>query len=409
MGKKQRERKEKKLAQKPRGIAPSPFVADDIFAGPISPQAQLVLDRMAGPDTVPEERAIQWILDSAELRDEEEFWDFHLDDAATLRALDRVMPRYQARLERAARISEDKAVEEFDEARIEMIGQVFTHELRREFRERFDRMLKRMLAGAETDKLAMALYVRELLDQKNLPWGIIGLVTRIFSESQERAMMPADLIEGLSDALAQALGVERDAVELAKLLEHSPAADELWQAIGENPELLEKIRGQLDKMLDDFEREISEGVYDFEVFTTAEAARAIAALVQDDMENDIDLKTADETWLLERASKFITAVLQELLTPQRLAEIQAILQTKYAEWERSRHPRANALRLEIEKLQDGPAAEHLFIEALYRSAMLKLTHQLRQVATQMEQSEHPIAPPPPDLADRIRDTFKRVN
>ncbi len=409
MGKKQRERKEKKLAQKPRGIAPSPFVGDDIFAGPISPPAQLVLNRMSDIREVPEERAIQWILDSAELREEEEFWDFHLDDAVTLQALNRVMPRFEARLERAARISEDKVAEEFDEARIEMIGQVFTHELRREFRERFDRMLKRMLAGTKTDKLAMALYVRAMLAQKDLPWGIIGLVTRIFSESQERAMASMDRSDELRAAVSQAMGIEGDAEELAKLLENRASVEKLAHLVVSNPELDERIQDYIDETLDEFEHDVASGVYDLEVFTPEQAAHTLVAIVKDNVKNDIDPETADSDMMQEHTSKFIVAALQALLTPERLDEIQVVLEAKLNEWERFGHPRTQALRIEIEELRNDPMAENPFLAALYRGAMLKLTHQLQQMATQMEQREHPIAPPPPDLADHIRNTFKRAN
>lgn len=409
MGKKQRERKEKKLAQRPHGIAPSQRAADDTFAGPISPQAQLVLNRMADPRDIPEERAIQWIMDSAALRDEEEFWDFHLDDAATLRALNRVMPRYEARLERAIRISKEEAQEEFDEARIEMVKLVFTHALRRDFLERFDRMLKRMLAGTETDKLAMALYVRALLDEKDLPWGIFGLVTQIFGESQERAMAPMDLIEDLSDELTQALGGEEGAQEWGRLLKDKASANKFWQAVESNPELVEKIQEHFDEMLDEFEGEIAEGVYDFEVIPLDEAAHLLATIVQENMESGIDPETADQDAMYERTTEFIAAALQDKLTPDRLDEIENVLRAKLDEWERTRHPRTHALRLEIEELHNEPVAENLFLEALYRGALLKLTHQLQQVAAQMEQSEHPIPSSPPDLADRVRSTFKRVN
>lgn len=409
MSKKQRERKAKKLAQKPQGAAPLPYIGEDIFTGPISPQAQRVLNRMADTEEVPEERAIQWILKSVALRDEDEFWDFHLDDAQTARALDRVMPRYTARLERAARISKERAREEFDEARIEMIDLVFTRALRRDFLQRFDQMLKRLLAGTETDTLAMALYLRELLRDKRLPWGIVGLVTRIFDESQERAMTSLHQGEELADAFRQARGFQGSAAELLERLKDNPSAQELTQGLKAKPELDAKIHEHVDAMLSGFEQELAKGVYDFEVFTPEEAAQTIRALARDNNENNIDPETADPEFMLERTDEFITQALQEILTPKRLAEIEQTLQDKLEDWQRSQHPRTVALKTEIESLREDPPAENPFLDALYRNAMLKLTHQLHQLGTKLEQAENTAEPPAPSLRDRVRGTFKRIH
>src|SRR5581483_9634267 len=120
MGRKQRERKQRKLEQRPRGAAPLPERGAWLNT-PMSPLAQSIVQRLAVKPDLTDERAMHVLLDSAELRAEPELASLSFDYDRVARALEYVMPRHMDRIERAAKISADEAQQRYDDARIEMI------------------------------------------------------------------------------------------------------------------------------------------------------------------------------------------------------------------------------------------------------------------------------------------------
>lgn len=370
MGKKQRERKERRLAQRRPGI-PQPS-AEPLFTGPVSPQARRVLDRLARAPQFDENRAIQVLMASADLRDEPEFEDLYFEVAAVSRALARVMPRYQSKLERAAAQGQDAQQQVYDDARIEMIEQVATREFRREFLRRYDRMLNRLAAGIEMPRFEQAVLLRPLLQNKTFPWGIVGLVTRIFSETQQTLLEPVVDSEETIEQLQQVLGDLGSADELLTRLQNPAASDALMARIESSEQARAVLQEHAERILQNFEEAIFKGAIELDLFTPDEIAQSMLELVQARKQLDASLGNPNADAVRQNTDRILAHKLDTLVTPERLAQMTSQLAAVRDEWYHSGNPHAPSLDMEISDLADMTPSENPFLQSLLRASLQKL-------------------------------------
>ena len=167
MGKKQRERKERKEQQKRPGAAPPSWAS-----GEVSPEARKIMDALGRGELFRNEMQLfEIVTNSMMLLDEPEFEDYEFDVDEVTRVVTPILKAREPELERARAVSQEEYSAVYDELRMEAVDALLTRERRREFLRRYDAMLRRVLAGSETDKIQVALVTRSVFDQKGFPWG----------------------------------------------------------------------------------------------------------------------------------------------------------------------------------------------------------------------------------------------
>jgi len=358
MSKKQRERKQQKLAQKPRGAAPPNWFNPDM-----SQQAQSVMQEVAGTDAKQsEEQVMQALMDSASLRGEPELKDFEFDAAQVERVVNGLLPKYTPLLEQARAVSDEELQNVYDDLRIEAVDALMTREKRQEFLRGYDAMLRRLLGGTESDKIKLALVVRSMLDQKEVPWGIVALVTDYFEDAKSQVLEEYQITESMFTKMLQEAGVETNDQELLALLQDPDRMGQIAESLHLTPEQQDRMQELSGNLLKEFEAELFTGNVELALFTEDEMI---------DTADQVNTFTTDHHWAgrepqpeeAQGLVQLLRARIKEMMTPERLAVMQQDLSTAADDWLAEGYTEAALLRMERDALNDVSPEENSFLYA----------------------------------------------
>jgi hypothetical protein len=356
---------------------------------------------------------IEILQRSASLRDEPEFADFYLDPRQTLEASARYFPLFKRQMERASEREERLNPAKYDDYRIAVLDDMETPQLRQQLLHRLDRYISRQKRKRRPNmpKVESALLVRiflgnegnELLKgKKSLSLGLYALVTVIYEESFDRAMVTVedarDIIDDDLYNLWCARYHEEDMALIDATMEQIDAFAELEARIAADPALRIAWQRQKSYLAEAFQLEIIPMWPDIDQdFFTPEEIR----LALDRMER----RYLSKPWSLSRYITPLAMVnlvvcfrdtLTEIMTPQRMVELsdelQALGQRCLTSDDDQLRPLAAYVQAAIHYLDERPPARNSVIGSLY-----------------LTQSFHAVARDPDVLSPRLQQVIKRIS
>lgn len=358
MSKKQRERKQRKEQQKRPGAVPPNWAT-----GEISPQAREIMEELGRGELFRNERQLfEIVTNSAILRHEPEFDDFAFDAEQVTRIATPMLAAREQELERARSVSEQEFYAVYDEVRTQAIDALLTRERRREFLQRYDAMLRRLLAGTETDKLTTAVVTRSIFDQKDFPWALAGIVIELFEEARESIR---NRVENVRETIINALKKQHPDMtdaEIEALLDDPERLEQMVAEIGVPPEQLAELEDMTDRIMADFEGALYSGSIPLDLFHDDELEEA--ALRLNAISDAVQLQGGKpQPPDLETFARVLQALVGEIMTPERQATLKEDLDTIIREWEQSSNTQSMLLEMERDAMTGIEPAENRFIFA----------------------------------------------
>jgi len=349
---------------------------------------------------------------SASLRDEPEFADFYLDPRQTLAASARHFPPFQSQIKRALEKKERLDPAKYDDYRTAVLDDMDTPQLRQQLLHRIERYISRQKRQRRHDRLKIesALLIKIFLgNQANelekgkepLPLGVYALVTVIYEESFDRAMVT---VEGARDIIDDDLynlwcarHHERDMALIDATLEQISAFAELEARIASAPALSIAWQRQTIHLAEEFQSETIRMWPDIhhDFFTSEEIKLAL-----DRMEH----RYLSKPWSLSRYIPMLAMVnlvkcfretLVEIMTPQRIVELgdelRALGQRCLTSDDDQLRPLAAYVQAAIHYLDEVPPAHNPVAATLY-----------------LTQSFHTIMSDPDMFSPRLQQILKRM-
>jgi hypothetical protein len=376
MGKKQRLRKQQKLANKPRGSAPP-----DWFSEGVSPEAQKVMEKLARINPATDEALfMRAMMDAESLRSEPELQDFHLPSDEVGRAVNRFLPKYEPLLERAKQRGEEEFQTTYDDLRIEALELVLTRERRQDFLKRYDALLRRLMKGQDAKKLEQALIVRTLLDEKTLPWGANALVTSIFEEAKEEALERYEKANDLLRQLVKQENPEATDQELLELLEDPERIRELSDSLDIPPSMMEQLQEMTGDVLAEFESALYAGEFELDLFMAEELEQVVEQINMFTAKERPDRSTEMSPETAQRLAHILAQFVGEIMTEQRIAQMERDLDVIEREWFAKGITEATLLRMERDDLREIEPVENRFLFGV-------LVGQIRRASDEQEDNQ----------------------
>lgn len=373
MGKKQRERKERKEKQKRPGVAPPTWAN-----GEVSPTARKIMDALGRGELFrTETQLFDLVTRSDMLLDEPEFEDYAFDATHVTAVVAPIIEEHKAELEQARASSEDEYNAVYDEIRIEAIDTLLSQARRREFLNLYDEMLRRLLAGDEVDKIQVALVTRSIFDQKEFPWGLTGILVALFEQAHTSVANNLEMVQDLVVSSLKKQHPELTDEQARAMLQDIEKLEELLPEIEFTSEQSDELNEMADEILDDFERSLYSGTVPVDLFTDDELAevaeRMNAITAQADLQS-----FESETRHMEAVARMLQAYIGEVMTPERQIQLKTDLTTIIGEWQAAGIESSVLLEMERDSLDQVELAENQFIYAA-------LVGQLRRASDEIDE------------------------
>jgi hypothetical protein len=366
MGKKSREKKQRRMQGREVPGRASSFA---LVPG-TSPAQQALNERiLRGGAHYLQDNFIRIMQGSHRLRNEPEFRDLFFDLERTDAIRSRVMEKHEKQLPQVLKKSKDEQQVFYDEVRIEIIDELAAPGFRDEVLRRLGNLTQRLASGKEVDKFEMALILQSVLEQKEIPWGLCGLITAIYeaSAAQAEKQMGSDLKE--FEAVLQAAEREGSLERLLTQPDGSPEVLQVVQRLQKKPGLMQHLEHETHQAIQEFEQAIADGKVRLDLFTVEELQRPFKALAEDVSRNRSDLAKVDPQELANQFAEYVRRTLAEVMTRERTQRMKADLQRLSAEWLRARNWMGAAIPAEIYWLDSVAPAENPFLYAAYVSEM----------------------------------------
>ncbi len=303
------------------------------------------------------------------LRNEPELGDLHFDLDKTDAVRSRVMQKYEKKLPVVLEKSEDERHEFYDEVRIEIIEELATPAFRQDALKRLEQLAERLASGKEADRFEMALVLQLMLRQKEIPWGLCGLITAIYKDSAERADRQFHEAIGEFEKMLQQVEREGSVEKLLTLPDESPEIVQVVERLRAQPGLLEELRIDADKAFQGFEGAIANGEVTLDLFTPEELQRPLRAMAGYLARNQIDAKTADKQEVAKQFVSIIRRAIGEVMTKGRIQKLKDDVQRISAQWLREKNWQGILLQGEISWLESEKPADNPFVFAAFMSQM----------------------------------------
>jgi hypothetical protein len=302
-----------------------------------SPATQVVLNRIvSGGAEYLMQNAIRIMTDSEKLAEEPEFVDFNLDGVKAANVSQRWLKKYEKRLAEAKMKSSDEYHEVYDEMRIEVIAELATPSFHKEVDERLQKILDRLMASDDLEKLEMVLLLKPLLGLKSVPWGICGLILAIYNRSLHQAFQEYKVEVDVYDAVVEALQEEsEEKIDVINLSETPGKLEQLAKKFfTAKPGLRERAEKQILDMIEAFEKELAEGKIALDLFTQEELVLPFQRLQAEFGEPFSQVQPREE--MRQRVMDAIRQAINEMMTPERFRRLYKEVQFMAKIWLRER-------------------------------------------------------------------------
>jgi hypothetical protein len=340
----------------------------------VSSSATALAQRIAaaGPDYF-EDNFIRLMQNCFLLRQEPEFANLYLDFRPTLQASQRHFARFKRRSMRVMRRGPEAAASAYDDYRIAVLQDLDTPQLREQLRRRLKKCMNRLTRNHDVDMLETAMFTSVLLDgeadylkgrQKALPLGAFGLVTKIYEETFDRAMVEiADARDIVGDDLYTLWGIkhhQEDMQAIAAAVERINAFEELAAHIEADPALALAWKRQKEHLVEELGKEIvqMELIIESAMFSPAQVALAMDKMERRYLNRPWSLSRYFTLPAIMKFTRCIQEALDELMSPQKMADIAEKLESLGQNSLESDDERLRALvphfQAALQNLQDEP-------------------------------------------------------
>ncbi len=318
------------------------------------------------------------MIGSARLADEPEFADLFLNRDQAVKVTERWYTKYEKRLKEAERKGKDEYQQVFDDMRIEIIDELATPAFRNDVKKRLQAMNDRLMVTSDDKKIEMVMILQPLLDMKDIPWGLCGLIITIYSRTMEKEMKAFqeenEIFEALTEAIKKDEGEEK--IDFIKIMKSPNKLEQLSQKIfGKNPGLRERVEKQIWKRVDEFEEELAKGEIALDLFTEEELLLPLQRL-QEELEAPVtEAQPGNE--LTNHVFDAIRQTINDIMTPERYKRLRKDVESTAKAWMRQRNKWAASLQAELTLLEDtyeeNPFLLHAFFGQIRRSTRKQKT------------------------------------
>ncbi len=362
MSKKSREKKQRKLERRGSSAGARPIASAQADA----PAQRAVQERIRrGGKQYLEDNLIHVLRDSYQLHRESEFRDLYFDLRQTDTVSSRVMRKYEQQLQDVLKKSKDERQQFYDEVRIEIIEELAKPAFRKDVLDRLERLAQRLAGGKDVNKYEIAMLLQPLLQEKEIPWGLCGLVTSIYEASREKAERQFGQALGEFEKILGQAGGEGNLAKFLTLPDSSPEITQAVERLKARPDVLEALRKDADQAFEEFEQQIAQGKVQLDLFDSAEVERPLRALADYVAQNQVDAKSADHSEISRRMVELVQQAIDEVMTPERIQKMKDDLKRLSAEWLREKNWQGILLQGEISLLDSEPPGENAFVYAAY--------------------------------------------
>jgi hypothetical protein len=214
----------------------------------------------------------------------------------------------------------------------------------------------------------MALALKPILQMKEIPWGINGLILGIYNRTlgpTRRSLEEEEASEEILGDLVEELREGHDPVVVISKLEDPEKMAELSKKLESRPGFRERLEHQLDEDVDRFEEALWKGKVKLDLFTEEELQLPFSHLREELEGEQLDPSALEAKQAADRLIDSIRQALLEIMTSQRLQRMKVDLERVFQNWLSQRDRWAMALRAEIYWLDDIKVSENPFLIAAY--------------------------------------------
>jgi len=300
---------------------------------PFSATARTVVERVAvGPQYL-EDNFIRIMQRCAILRHEPEFADLYFAPRPLLAAAARHFPRFRKRLERAARRGMATVASAYDGYRIAVLHDLDTPEFRSQLQRRLKRCTDRLLAGHDAEKIELVLCMSAWLGAETgpvkdeIPLGLYGLITTIYEDSFDRAMMEVPEAHALVGEYLYDLWCighrVNDLVAIAAATEPVTTFDQLGRQVATDPALAVAWQRQESYLLQELQSHQTQGglLIRTDFFTADDVALVMRKMEQQHWNRPWSLSRYIPVLAMVSFVQCLREAANEIMTPQRIAEM----------------------------------------------------------------------------------------
>jgi hypothetical protein len=390
MSKKSKQRKH----LKPRRPRTTPWTP---LGSQVSPAAQALGEKIArsGPNYV-KDNFIRLMQGCYILRDEPEFRDLYFDVEKAAEASMRIGEKFEERFHQVAKASRDEQAQVYDAMRIEIIDELATPQFRQDVLRRVHLCTERLKSTDDTEKLEMALFLGAILEAKEIPWGLCGLITSIYEATAKEAQRLYHEEKEIVDAFLKAAGPERDLEKLSALPMDSPPFAAFTQSLKSKPGLRERLEREAFRVTREYEEMLARGEIELDLFTDVELIRPVTYMADYLEVNQIDPLTADPQRQADKFAEFIRRSIGEVMVKERVQQMKDALKKTAAQWLRAKNPQGAWLEIELAWLDSVAPVDNPFLYAGYLGGIHKLREQTSASAV------------PPQSAPASNDTSEKA-
>lgn len=327
-----------------------------------SPAAKVIAQRMAnGGEEYLKQNLIRVMVDSAQLAEEPEFKDLHLDGGKAIHITERGYKKYDKRLEVAKRKGPDDYHEVVDDMRIEIVAELAAPAFRKEVDRRLQALMDRLMKGKDTKKLEMVMMLIPALRMKSIPWGLCGLIMEIYNRTMQRLMQENEEDQSVFNAIAEALEAEgEENIDVFTVLKHPDKLEQIGKKVFEaRPGLRQRAEKQVWDMVEAFEDVLGHGDVELSLFSEEELMLPFQHIQAEFGEPFTQAQPSEG--MRERIFEAIRQALSEIMTPKRFCRFREDVGKTATDWLRTRQKWGAALQFELGYLDGDQYEENKFI------------------------------------------------
>lgn len=345
------------------GAAATPFSRSSADAN-ISSAANTLVEKISrsGPHYI-EKNFVRIMRQCYVLRKEPEFRDLAFDVDETVEVSLRVREKYENRVLQLRHGSKSEQAQLRDEIRAEIIEELTTPDFRRDVLRRLDRAIDRLMKTSSADKLELALVLKTLLESKQVPWGLCGMMTDLYCATIDRAEQLARAEEEVFAEFRQAFKDGKDMDGLQAIREDPERLAALARKLEAQPGLNDHLQRETEKRLHAFEQAVSRREVELDLFTDKELLRPYIYLKEYVDEHKIDLAKVDQDKMAEQFTESIKRAIREIMTPERVEEMKHCLEQTSQTWLRAGNPHGALLQIELSYLETEDPSTNPFLQS----------------------------------------------
>ncbi len=312
------------------------------------------------------EAFVEALVESHVLAEEPEFVDFVFDYEQSVSVSRKIVQQYFAKLAKAKKKSPRAAEIVEDNIKIETIDALLTPALRANLASRLDHLVNRLqksFKSQDAEKYMIATAVQAAFGMHGFPWGASSLTISLLHRSLHSKQFD------LHARLQEALGEELTDDDLTRLLDDPDALAALQDRLDPDSELYRMLSQNAKDVADQFMEDVWDGELAIELFEPDEIFDFFERLELRWGTAGLSEDTDKSDELSQLFIKIIDDYLEEILTPDRIDQIEIDLKQIVDDFYARHHIYSLLIEAELENLRTENPLDNSFIRSVFASQM----------------------------------------